>query len=233
MSPSRTAVDPAHQGGMGPSPRAPRIAPYEIVKKAILSGELKPGQALVENTLAAWCQTSRTPIREALRRLEQDGLIDRSDRGLAVRTRSPEEILDIYETRIVLEATAGRVAAERRSEHDIRILRRLLKRCDDVPETDSEGMANANQQFHRAIWCASHNESLLDLLERLNLHLARYPGTTLAAPGRWKVARRQHKQLVDTIEKRDGDGAHEIALRHFVDARDIRLELFADEMPED
>jgi DNA-binding GntR family transcriptional regulator len=204
-----------------------------MLKKAILTGELKPGQPLVENTLAAWCQTSRTPIREALRRLDHDGLIQRSDRGLVVRKRSPEEILDIYETRIVLEATAGRMAAERRTEHDVRIMRKLMERCDQVSEGEPEAMADANQLFHRAVWRASHNESLLDLLERLNLHLARYPGTTLAAPGRWTAAREQHGQLVDAIEARQGDRAYDIAMEHFADARNIRLELFADELAAD
>lgn len=208
----------------------PRLSPYEQLKRAILSGEFQPGMALVENTLATWCQTSRTPVREALRRLEQDGLIDSSDRGLVVRKRSPEEILDIYDTRMVLEGAVARVAAERRTEHDIRLMRLLWQKFGDV--SGSDAMVEANRQFHRAVWRASHNESLLDLLERLSLHLARYPETTLSAPGRWQTAHRQHKQLVDAIEKRDGDGAHAIALAHFADARDIRLELFANEISE-
>src|SRR5690349_17429224 len=99
---------------------------YEVLKNAILSGELAPGEQLVETSLAKLCKVSRTPIREALRRLEQDGLVYRSDRGLAVRTRSPEEILDIYEVRMMLEATVGRIAAERRTEHDVSMLRHLL-----------------------------------------------------------------------------------------------------------
>jgi DNA-binding GntR family transcriptional regulator len=200
-----------------------------MLKQAILSGELKAGQPLVEASLAAWCQVSRTPIREALRRLEQDGLIERSDRGLVIRERSPQEILDIYETRITLEATAGRMAAERRTDHDVRLLRRLHERGEQIPPEDISAVVEANRQFHRAVWRASHNDSLLDLLERLNLHLLRYPETTLAAPGRWKEARHQHARLVDAIEARDSEGAYRVAFEHFVDARDIRLALFADE----
>lgn len=212
-----------------PPPRIPRVAPYEMLKQAILSGELAPCQPLVETTLASWCGVSRTPIREALRRLEQDGLVDRSIHGLAVRERSPEEILDLYDTRIVLEATVGRVAAERRTDHDVRLLRWSLQHGDDVSADDSDGMVEANQQFHHAVWRASHNESLVDLLERLHLHLARYPGTTLSSPGRWDAARAQHAELVDAIERRDDDAAHHIAERHFLEARDIRLALFAKE----
>lgn len=209
-----------------PAAAEPRVAPYEMLKRAILRGELKPGQALVETALATWCQVSRTPIREALTRLEQDGLVDRSDRGLVVRERSPEEIMDVYETRIVLEATVGRVAAERRSPHDLRSLRRLLAMGDEVDGSDPHATVAANQQFHRALWRASHNESLLDLLERLNLHLARYPETTLSYPGRWKTARGEHAAILDAVEARNGDLAHELLLTHFTEARDIRLTLF-------
>jgi DNA-binding GntR family transcriptional regulator len=201
-----------------------------MVKAAILSGELPPGQPLVETTLAAWCGVSRTPIREALRRLQQDGLIDRTSRGMAVRERSPEEILDIYETRLVLEAMAGRVAAERRTDHDLRTLHRWLERGRDVSSSDTDGMVEVNQEFHSAVWRASRNDSLIDVLERLNLHLARYPGTTLSSPGRWDTARDEHETLVEAIEKRNANRAHTVALQHFTKARDIRLDLFDAEM---
>lgn len=198
-----------------------------MIKRAILSGELGAGQPLPEVALAKWCGVSRTPVREALRRLEQDGLAERSPHGLAVRERSPEEIIDLYDTRVVLEAFAGQVAAQRRTDHDIRLLRWNLEHGQGVPDTDEAAMVEANQQFHEAIWRASHNESLTDLLQRLSLHLARYPGTTLSSPGRWAKALSEHAQLVDAIENRDGDAAHEIARGHFLAARDIRLELFA------
>lgn len=208
----------------------PRRTPYERIKAAILSGELQPGEPLVETALAEWCGVSRTPIREALRRLQQDGLIDRTARGMAVRERSPEEILDIYDTRLVLEAMAGRVAADRRTAYDLRAMQLWIQRADKVSADDKDGMVEANLGFHAAVWRASHNESLIDLLERLNLHLSRYPGTTLSSPGRWDEARREHQALVDAIEARNADGAHRIALDHFEHARDIRLQIFDEAM---
>lgn len=229
MAASRgTARTPA---GRRPETATRRISPYETLKQAILTGELEPGQPLVETALAEWCQVSRTPIREALTRLEQDGLVDRSDRGMIVRMRSPEEILDVYETRLVLEATAGRMAAERRTPHDLRLLQRLLQRGEEVDTDDPAAMVEQNRQFHRAVWRASHNESLIDLLERLNLHLARYHETTLSYPGRWAEAKKQHALLVDAIDKRDGELAHDIALQHFTDARDIRLVQYGEQLP--
>jgi DNA-binding GntR family transcriptional regulator len=205
-----------------------RLAPYEMLKRAILSGELAPGQPLVETPLAEWCGVSRTPIREALTRLEQDGLVHHSDGGLVVRVRSPEEILDIYDTRIVLEAKVGKVAAERRTDHDVRMLSYALQRGRETDASDSSAMVEANELFHRMVWRASHNEALVDLLQRLNLHLGRYPETTLVAPGRWAEAIGEHADLAEAIEQRRGDAAYDIAQRHFERARDIRLALFAE-----
>lgn len=210
--------------------REPGLAPYERLKQAILKGEFAPGQQLVEVTLAKLCGVSRTPVREALQRLEQDGLVYRdSHGGVSVRERSPEEILDLYETRIVLEVAAARVAAERRTEHDVRVLQWSAERGKEVPAGDANGMVDANQQFHSAVWHATHNESLTDLLERLNLHLARYPGTTLVSPGRWERAVAEHEEMTDAIARRDGAAAEDVARRHFTEAREIRLALFAQE----
>lgn len=205
---------------------ARQAPPYEIIKQAIIKGDLLPGQPLVESVLAATCQVSRTPIREALTRLEQDGLIERSDRGLIVRERSPEEILDIYQVRIVLEGTVAASAANRRNEHDIRLLRSLLKQSDQVGTDDDEAKVEVNRSFHHAVWAAGHNDCLLDLLERLDLHLGRYPATTLSFPGRWHEAKHEHGTLVDAIEQRDGAAAQACALGHFSRARDIRLDLW-------
>lgn len=204
-----------------------RQSPYERLKQAILNGELSPSQPLIETQLAEWCQVSRTPIREALTRLEQDGLVIRSDRGLVVRERSPEEILDIYETRIVLESAAARAAATRRSRIDILTLRQILSEADDVPPGDSDAMFRHNREIHGAIWRASHNESLIDLLTRLDHHLARYPATTLGAPGRWEEACGEHRAIIDAIENQQPDVAAELTTEHFMKARDLRLKLWA------
>jgi DNA-binding GntR family transcriptional regulator len=194
---------------------------YDALKTAILSGELPPGEPLVEATLATLCNTSRTPIREALSRLQQDGLVYRSDRGMMVKARDAGEILDLYEVRIILEASAARIASERRTAHEIAAMRRLLKLGEDVNER--RAMVEVNRRVHTAIWLAAHNEPLRDLLERIGLHLGRYPETTLTYPGRWQRAHEQHVGLVDAIEARDATRAHDIALQHFSEARDIRL----------
>ncbi|MGW0432146.1 GntR family transcriptional regulator [Micromonospora sp. NPDC003197] len=198
--------------------------PYDKIRDAIVSGELTGGTQLTESSLAAWCGVSRTPIREALLRLEQDGLVARTERGPVVRSRSPEEILDIYEVRIGLEATASRSAAHRRTDHDLRAMRQALALAG--PEaSDPAELVRANVAFHRRVWRAAHNEAVVDLLQRLELQIARYPETTLSYPGRWDRACQQHAELIDAIEARDADRAAAIAHQHFTEARDIRLKL--------
>jgi DNA-binding GntR family transcriptional regulator len=204
----------------------PRTSPYERIKEAIMSGELTPGEQLVESWLAEWCQVSRTPIREALMRLEQDGLVTRGDHGLVVRDSSPGEILDLYETRVVLERRAAIVAAERRTSHDLSAIRRAEEQRMKVGVDDPHGMAASNREFHRCVWRASHDGSLIDLLERLDMHLGRYPATTLTYPGRLAESHDEHLALIAALEKRQAKRAGDISAAHFAAARDIRLRLW-------
>lgn len=202
---------------------------YEGLRAAIVSGEYDAGEPLVEVVLAERYGTSRTPVREALRRLEQDGLVERGDRGMRVRTRSPEEILEIYEARIPLEATAAGAAAERRTELDLVRIRRAAAKMGETATDDAHAMATANRVVHETIWAASHNGTLVDLLTRLNNHLTRYPATTLAAPGRWDAALGEHTEIIAAIERQDREAASELARDHMTRARDIRLTIYADE----
>lgn len=222
-----SAATPA-QGAPLPAVKA---NPYDKIREAIVSGDLNPGQPLVESALATWCGVSRTPVREALQRLEQDGLVAWSERGLVVRDRSPEEILDIYEVRTELEAASARTAADRRTDRDLQMLRAALALGDSVDPTKPDELVRYSRNFHLHVQRAAHNEALSDLLDRVNLHLSRYSGTqpTLAAPGRWQIARVENAALVDAIEKRDAELAHRINHAHFSKARDIRLAMFSTE----
>jgi DNA-binding GntR family transcriptional regulator len=152
-------------------------------------------------------------------------LVERGERGWIVRHTSPEEIFDIYEAGIVLEAADARAASERRTAHDLAAMRRLAERMSAIEPNDPNERAQMNSRFHAAVWKASHNQSMIDLLERLGMHLGRYPSTTLSYPGRWKSANDEHDRLVAAIDKRDADEAARIATDHFTASRDIRLEV--------
>jgi DNA-binding GntR family transcriptional regulator len=203
---------------------------YERLRGEIVSGRLESGAPLVEATVAARYGTSRTPVREALRRLEQDGLVERGDRGLRVRTRGPEEILEIYEVRILLEGSAARGAADRSTKLDLIRIKNAADAMAAVDPADPDAMAAANQAFHEEIWAASHNRTLVDLLTRLNSHITRYPATTLTSPGRWTEALDEHGDLVHAIETGDRAQAGLIAESHMTKARDIRLRMYGEEL---
>lgn len=207
-------------------------SPYLKIRDAIIRGELEPDSPLVEQNLAEWCGVSRTPIREALRRLEQDGLVERSARGLVVTSRTPEQILDTYEVRIVLEESVARFAAERHTQIDRIRLENLLRDASGATEPGGE-LARQNHAFHRAMWAASHNEALIDVLSRLYLHLTRFPATTLSYERRWEETQVDHRALLDAVIARDADLAAQLARKHFERARDIRLELWQQDLTDE
>jgi DNA-binding GntR family transcriptional regulator len=200
---------------------------YDELREAILMGRFAPGQVLSENALATEFGKSRTPVREALHRLEIETLVERVPRGVRVRTSSPEEILDIYEVRITLEGAAAKAAAERATELDLAWLRSAQQAMIDVEDTP-EAKATANRRFHEAVWTASHNSTLVDLLHRLNVHLVRYPTTTLTHGDRWEVVLREHEDLLGAIEARDGEAARRVAEHHMFGAREVRLRMYAE-----
>lgn len=202
---------------------------YEWLRADIVSGEFEAGAPLVELALAERYGSSRTPVREALRSLVQDGLVERGDRGMRVRVRSPEEILEIYEVRISLEAIAASSAAARYTDFDLIQVQRAQAAMDETPTDDPSAMAAANRAVHEAIWAASHNGTIVDLLTRLNNHLTRYPATTLSVPERWPEALREHHELIVAIQNRNADKAAELAQQHMTKAREIRLQIYREQ----
>ncbi|MEW1819301.1 GntR family transcriptional regulator [Arthrobacter sp. NPDC080031] len=200
---------------------------YESIRSDIMSGHFQPGDALAENALAGRYGISRTPIREALQRLEHEQLVVRTPRGVHVKSSTPEEILDIYDVRITLEGAASRAAAERRSELDLMRIRAAHDAMKNLSSTAGGDRAEANRVFHEAIWAASHSPTLVDLLNRLNVHLIRYPSTTLTFGGRWEEAVLEHERLVDAVAARDAESAASIAEKHMRGARDVRLQMYA------
>ncbi|GLY90343.1 GntR family transcriptional regulator [Actinoallomurus iriomotensis] len=203
---------------------------YERLRAEIVAGVFDAGAPLPEVALADRYGTSRTPVREALRRLEQDGLVERGDRGMRVRGRSPEEILEIYEARIALEATAAGAAAERHTELDLIRVRAAQDAMAASSTDDPMAMAMANRAVHEAIWAAGHNGTIVDLLTRLNNHLTRYPATTLSSTGRWEEALREHEEIITAVGAGDREKAAELAGRHMTKARDIRLRIYREEI---
>jgi DNA-binding GntR family transcriptional regulator len=206
---------------------------YHRIRLLILSGQFPPGYVLGEAALAEACQVSRTPIREALARLQHDGLVERVGRQLRVPPRRLEEILAIYELRVLLEGFAARCAAERHTPFNmIRISSALdaLRELYEADKPDSVTIADAGAKLHSAIWQASHNPALVDSLERSRIHLGRYPADTLAFANRIHDNFDEHCRLVEAIRNRLSDEAERIVTDHLIAGRDARLKIYADKL---
>lgn len=205
---------------------------YDRMKDDILVGQLGPGTPLVETALAKRYAVSRTPVREALRRLEHDGLIERGPRNLQVRQSTPEEVYDLNDVRTVLETTAARRAAQRHTELDLMLLYGLLDRMasDDL---DVPTRVRLNREFHASVWRAGHNAVLCQTLERLYLSEVPALHTTLADTPRWQQATAEHRALVDAIAAGDADTASNVLAEHLRIGRDLRLAGLARGSPPD
>lgn len=199
---------------------------YALLRDDIISGNLKDGAPLIETKIAARMGVSRTPVREALRLLTHDGLVQISERRLRVAGRSASALFDIYDVRIPLEAAAARGAAERCTSFDRFQLTRLHGVLREAPSNDVAALTAANRNFHEAIWAATHNTALIDSLNRLDLYLRRYPATALHYAGRYQDSRQEHVALLEAILVGDVEAAGELASNHFKDARDTRLRFY-------
>ncbi|WP_026818190.1 GntR family transcriptional regulator [Arthrobacter castelli] len=199
---------------------------YTRLKDEILHGKHPPGTPLRETSLASRFGVSRTPVREALGRLQHEGLLERGQRGLQVRRVDPEQILQVYDMRIMLEEEAARQAAAARTEMDLVRLDSLLERDRSLSAPDDATRIATNLEFHAAIWTAAHNPVLEDLLERLSTHLVHAPTSTLSVGNRWPESLDEHAGLVEAVRTRDTDNAGLHAKEHMTTARNLRLEMF-------
>jgi len=210
-------------------PSAPKtMALYERLRAALAEEEFPPGARLSEVDLCSRFEVSRTPIREALARLEQDGLIERRGSALFVRDRTADETIDIYRVRVYLEGAIAFDAAHRRSETDLLRLEAAAAAGEQLTgDEDPAVLQAANSAFHRALALASHNQTLQDLQNRLTAQVAKLPSTTLSFPGRWEVSVREHRELLEAIRSQDGERARTLGTRHMNAAAEIRIKLIA------
>jgi DNA-binding GntR family transcriptional regulator len=191
---------------------------YRQVRDRILSGELEPGAVLQQRELAARIGISTTPLREALRRLKSEGLVELdAHRDARITPLRAEEARDLLEMRTSLDPLAARLAAQRRTNADIAAIRAALENLTPLPTAPAISQLVAHREFHAAIYRASHNDLLIDSLDGLWDKADRYRRLALQTE-RTQAARDQkaheHAQLVDLIAAGDGDGAAQLMGAH-------------------
>lgn len=187
---------------------------YSMILEAIDGGTYRPGDRLVESELAERFNVSRTPIREALQRLETQSLLAREGRSLIVASLDHNQTAELYVVRGSLEGLAARLAARHATQEEIRVLREMVE-ADNALVDQPAALARSNRRFHKQIHLASHNRYLVQQLDLLYRSMALMATTSLAAEGRGEIAQAEHDRIVSMIEARDEDGA-DAALRDHI-----------------
>jgi DNA-binding GntR family transcriptional regulator len=197
---------------------------YSLILNAIDEGLYRPGDRLVESELAERLGVSRTPIREALQRLETQSLLTRDGRSLIVASLDHNQMAELYTVRAALEGLAARLAARHASVEEIKVLREMIGR-DRRLENDPAALSRANKRFHKQIHLASHNRFLVRQLDLVHRSMALLATTSLEAEGRGKTALDEHEAIVEAIAAGDGAAADQALRDHISRAFETRLML--------
>lgn len=197
---------------------------FETLRDAIWDGRIARGVRIREEEIARHLGVSRTPVREALQRLQQRGLlVVGAGRGLVVAELTHLQVVELYGMREILEGSAARFASQHASDTEIEILHRLQRELRQV-KTDAMALVMLNRQFHQAIYHAAHNQYLMQALESLHDSLALLNHTTFRMPKR-KESDEEHRKIVLAIERRDPDQAEQAARAHIRNAQRTRFRL--------
>jgi DNA-binding GntR family transcriptional regulator len=209
-----------------PDTKANHKDAYALILDAIDVGVYKPGDRLVESELAERFGMSRTPIREALQRLETQSLLERDGRSLIVASLNHNQLAELYVVRCELEGLAARLAAKHATDEEIRVLRAMVQ--EDLKLLDDpKALARANRRFHKQVHLASHNSFLVQQLDLVHRSMALMATTSLAIEGRGTAALDEHRAIVEAIAAHDGEGAYEALKSHISKAFEERLRLDA------
>ena len=198
---------------------------YQWLREQMRSGGFSPGDRLREVELAVRLGVSRTPIREAIRRLASDGLVeDAPSRGVMFIRLDKQQVRELYSLRAVLEGAAARLAAQHATEGEIALMRELIGGIEDVGNSP-EALGRNNRILHQAICEAGHNRYLMQALKQLSDSLGLLPGTTFQVSGRPLEARKEHLAMIAAIERRDADEAERLARLHIQLAGQVRFRM--------
>ncbi|AFS77231.1 transcriptional regulator, GntR family [Gottschalkia acidurici 9a] len=189
---------------------------FETLREAILSGKLKPGERVMEVQLAEKLGVSRTPVREAIRKLELEGLLVMIPRkGAYVADVSIKDVLNVLEIRASLEGLAASLAAERITDDEIKELKEKAKEFEQMSkENNKEGMIQKDTEFHNVLLNASRNDKLVNIVEGLGDQVQRFRVIYFTEYKNDENIKIEHSRIVDAISKRDSEKADEVAQEH-------------------
>jgi DNA-binding GntR family transcriptional regulator len=202
---------------------------YALILEAIEGGIYRPGDRLVEAELAERFGVSRTPVREALQRLETQSMLARDGRSLIVASLDHNQLAELYVVRAELEGLAARLAARHATPEEVHVLADMVA-ADRALVGDPKALSRANRRFHKQIHLASHNRYLVQQLDLVHRSMALLATTSLAAEGRGETALAEHEAIVRAIGAGDGEAAEAALKAHISKAFETRLKLDAGAM---
>lgn len=195
---------------------------YDEIRRRILDGDLCPSTPISEYQLAADMKISRTPVREAIKRLEEDGLVwSIPNKGTFVSEVSAQDIMEIYQVRECLEGLAARIAAEQMSADDILLLEKEIALTDEFAATARvDEIFQRDIRLHKLIIASTQNIRLEKILATLDDQMHRVRIIFSQSPDWLQAVIREHAAIVENIKARDGKGAENSMVQHLRSACD-------------
>jgi DNA-binding GntR family transcriptional regulator len=203
---------------------------FETLRNAIRSSILKPGQRLMEIHLAEKLGVSRTPVREAIRKLELEGyVIMMPRRGTYVANLSIRDVNEVFEIRTALDSLASGLAAERISDDELEELQRLLVQIGEhIEENNMDKIVETDTKFHDLLYKASRNNRLVGIISNLREQLTRFRTKSMSYPGRLRETLEEHRRIVDTIAQGNVLDAQKAAEKHMEKSEQTLLKSMKD-----
>jgi len=189
---------------------------YEEIREAIIDLRLAPGEPLREAAISEQLGVSKTPVREALGRLEQEGLVETASfKGAVVSGYSPRDLEELYELRALLEGAAVRTAADEASEETRARMQQLVERSRELRDAgDLVELASLLGEFDLVVYDQVTNRRVSALIDNLRAHLTRIGNLTEGIPGRVVASVEEHAAIVDAIMRRDPGDAERLMRAH-------------------
>ena len=207
----------------------------DSIRTAIIKGKFRPGEKISEGELAESMGISRTPLREAFRRLENEGFIEIIPRKGAVVTEiNPDEAFQLYEIKSTLEGLAARLAAPRMTEKDIEKLERINRELEDrQAEDDIDGFYKTHCRFHEVFVKLCGNRRLIQIISNLNDHFKRFGVISLTFPGQFDEAARQHREIIGAFRNGDGESIEAKVRKNVLTGGIVLVEHLSGKVPVD
>ena len=196
---------------------------YWSIKNGIITGQLRPNERLIEETIAADMGTSRAPVREALLKLEKEDLVLRLPKaGFVVKEIAEEEVEDVLELQSLLEGCATRLAVLKITKREIRLLGDLISLQEScLADGDVKTFIRLDAEFHDAIHRAAKNARLYDLVQGLRDHMDRYRVMIFRSHARLHLSVKDHKEMVSLMKAKTGRRIEKLIGRHMIRGKNI------------